>query len=70
MRQTRMYDLKTAEDVLGLIESGVAASEWWPLFALGSFHNHPALRRKWSDCTPDLNRCVDRSSRCRAFDRP
>jgi uncharacterized protein YbjT (DUF2867 family) len=38
--------------------------------ALGSFHAHPALRRKWSACTPDLNRCVDRSSRCRALDRP
>src|SRR5262245_52050317 len=38
--------------------------------ALGSFHAHPALRRKWSACTPDLNRCVDRSSRCRARDRP
>src|SRR5678815_5125987 len=35
-----------------------------------SFHAHPALRRKWSACTPDLNRCVDRSSRCRALDRP
>ena len=31
---------------------------------------HPALRRKWSACTPDLNRCVDRSSRRRALDRP
>jgi len=38
--------------------------------ALGSVHAHPALRRKWSACTPDLNRCVDRSSRCRALDRP
>jgi hypothetical protein len=38
--------------------------------ALGSFRAHPALRRKWSACTPDLNRCVDRSSRCRALDRP
>lgn len=38
--------------------------------ALGPFHAHPALRRKWSACTPDLNRCVDRSSRCRALDRP
>ena len=35
-----------------------------------AFHAHPALRRKWSACTPDLNRCVDRSSRCRALDRP
>jgi hypothetical protein len=34
------------------------------------FHAHPALRRKWSACTPDLNRCADRSSRCRALDRP
>src|SRR5262249_19535234 len=23
--------------------------------ALGSLHAHPALRRKWSACTPDLN---------------
>jgi hypothetical protein len=28
------------------------------------------LRRKWSACTPDLKRCVDRSSRCRALDKP
>lgn len=27
--------------------------------ALGSVHAHPALRRRWSACTPDLNRCVN-----------
>ena len=36
----------------------------------GSGHAHPALRRKWSACTPDSNRRVDRSSRCRGLDRP
>ena len=35
-----------------------------------TFYAQPALRRKWCACTPDLNRCVDRSSRCRGFDRP
>ena len=29
-----------------------------------SFLAHPALRRKWSACTPDLNRCVDSSKMC------
>jgi len=38
--------------------------------ALGSFRAHAALRRKWSTCTPDLNRCVERSSRCRALESP
>lgn len=38
--------------------------------ALGACHAHPALRRRWSACTPDLKRCVDRSSSCLALDRP
>ncbi len=35
-----------------------------------SLRAHPARRRRWSACTPDANRCVDRSSSCRRLDTP